>query len=503
MGKMERAMTALLCLGIALRFVSLFTPLSGLMTERQADTAAITRNFLTEEFNPVHPRIDWRGTTSGYVESELQLYTVAVASITRLSSLPIETAGRLVSIAFFLAGVFYFHRLVERKASSATARIASAILVLFPAYTYFSRVMMPDSCMLAFAAAGVYYFDVWISSPRRGSMILWMSLLSIAILIKPYMAHLALPMLIVFVRKRRCTRIPLFPLLIAGVVWSVLIAAFFLHAHSLAQSTGLSFGIFDPGTGKWLNPALYSFSFFKKMVVTRLFLQHANWALLVALFGVAATWNLERASMFRWWFGSVLMFILIVNHGNFVHVHYQLPATFAIAYFAAEGCAALRDSASRLRRAMFPVFFAAFLMTSMAATALFMATEHLDAGSLQRVFPARLRSFAAIDPEIFSADELARIGAMVSRSATRQDLLVVAGKTAPALLYACDRKGWRYPIAALNDSLLARRRSEGAVFLMVNARDSDASRELNIALRRLSFLFAVDEVCGVHFYGLR
>ena len=49
---------------------------------RECDTQAIARNLAFEEFDPLRPRIDWRGDGPGYVETELQLYPTLVALAT-------------------------------------------------------------------------------------------------------------------------------------------------------------------------------------------------------------------------------------------------------------------------------------------------------------------------------------------------------------------------------------------------------------------------------------
>ncbi|MEO6596180.1 MAG: hypothetical protein ABIP94_15640 [Planctomycetota bacterium] len=50
---------------------------------RECDTQAISRNFLTEGFNPLRPRVDWRGDTDGAVECEFPLYQLTRGEISR------------------------------------------------------------------------------------------------------------------------------------------------------------------------------------------------------------------------------------------------------------------------------------------------------------------------------------------------------------------------------------------------------------------------------------
>ncbi len=49
------------------------------------------------------------------------------------------------------------------------------------------------------------------------------------------------------------------------------VAAHYLYARSLMEETGLTFGIFDAGSGKWLSGEYYSFDYLKKLLLTRFF----------------------------------------------------------------------------------------------------------------------------------------------------------------------------------------------------------------------------------------
>ena len=74
-----------LALGLALRFVNLQDPLTDKQAWRQTDTAAIARNFYEEGYSLFYPRVDWRGTTPGYVETNFPLYPFVVALLYAVS----------------------------------------------------------------------------------------------------------------------------------------------------------------------------------------------------------------------------------------------------------------------------------------------------------------------------------------------------------------------------------------------------------------------------------
>ena len=55
-------------LGLVVRLFEVGEPLIDKQAWRQADTAAIARNYFEEGYELLWPRVDWRGATSGYVE---------------------------------------------------------------------------------------------------------------------------------------------------------------------------------------------------------------------------------------------------------------------------------------------------------------------------------------------------------------------------------------------------------------------------------------------------
>src|SRR5689334_24861527 len=82
--RVDPVLLALVALTLALRLVDVDKPFLDLQTWRQADTAAIARNYYEEGLDFLHPRVDWRGDTPGYVEMEFPLYNFLVACGYRL-----------------------------------------------------------------------------------------------------------------------------------------------------------------------------------------------------------------------------------------------------------------------------------------------------------------------------------------------------------------------------------------------------------------------------------
>ena len=107
----------LIALGIVARLYRIQDPMLGY---RPHDTASIARNFYQNGMHIFYPQIDWRGNSTGYVESEFRLYTYAVALLYHLFGVH-EVIGRLVSVtAYALSALLLFalaRRLFEDRAA--------------------------------------------------------------------------------------------------------------------------------------------------------------------------------------------------------------------------------------------------------------------------------------------------------------------------------------------------------------------------------------------------
>ena len=65
--------------GLLLRLPSVTVPILDANAWKQADQAAMARNFYENGLNILYPRIDWRGASNGNFESEFPAYTFMVA----------------------------------------------------------------------------------------------------------------------------------------------------------------------------------------------------------------------------------------------------------------------------------------------------------------------------------------------------------------------------------------------------------------------------------------
>src|SRR5690349_4945339 len=153
---------ALALLALALRCYSLRTPLLDYHSWRQADTAAIARNYTANGYRLLYPQVDWGGQTPGYVEGEFPLYTYTLALLYGIFGVR-EWIGRLITALAGAASAAALYGLVRSGNTRGrgapvdrAALYAGLALALMPFPIYFGRTVMPDTWMLLGAILAIW-----------------------------------------------------------------------------------------------------------------------------------------------------------------------------------------------------------------------------------------------------------------------------------------------------------------------------------------------------------
>src|SRR5262245_64190848 len=125
------ALALVIAAAILPRLAHIGAPIGGHHAWRQADTAAIARNFFRGGMNLLLPAVDWSGAGPGYVESEFPLFPFLAAGLYRLFGLAVVW-GRILAILFSVGAALYLARLCARYVDRRAAVLAAVALSLFP-----------------------------------------------------------------------------------------------------------------------------------------------------------------------------------------------------------------------------------------------------------------------------------------------------------------------------------------------------------------------------------
>lgn len=228
---------------------------------RQADTQAIARNFVNEEFAPLKPRIDWRGDGPGYVEAEMQLYTALVAAVMLVTGESLWP-GQVLSLASLGAAALLLFRALRRRFGDGPAYAALVTMLATKGVVVIATSIQPDTLAFAAYVLGVVAFRDYLDQPSTGRLILWTGATTLAGLVKPTMLEIGIAQaLMCGLLRRDLLRSP--RLWLGWTVVLVVVGAHLLYARQLFLDYGNTFGVLSggdsklPGVAALLSPRLW------------------------------------------------------------------------------------------------------------------------------------------------------------------------------------------------------------------------------------------------------
>lgn len=194
-------LSLILILGFLVRLYKIDNPIADWHSWRQADTSAVSRNYVIDGIDVLHPKYDDISSIQSGIDNplgirmvEFPIYNVIHASI--YGSAPIfslEKWGRILTgIISLISSVFIF--LIGKKYySPKIGLIASFFFTFLPFNVYFSRVVLPDPIGVLFVLSGLYFFGV--------NNILSCFFYALALLQKPYFGIYLIPILPELIKK--------------------------------------------------------------------------------------------------------------------------------------------------------------------------------------------------------------------------------------------------------------------------------------------------------------
>lgn len=325
-------LSIIILLGLWVRLYKIDAPIADWHSWRQADTAAVTRNFVKEGFNPLLPKYDDMSAMSETPLTnhlrlrfvEFPVYNIFVYPLYLAFGIN-DTYHRLVSVIFSLGSIVFVFLIARKYLSLVTAFLSALIFALLPFNVFFSRTTLPESTFLFFVLGMVYFVDRWIT--QGSSLMSAFIFTALAFLIKPWAIFFFLPLLyLVYIKRQKkfWIKFVIFSLiaLLPFMLWRLWILQ---QPESIPASNWL----FN-GDGIRFRPA-----FFWWIIQQRLggeILGVSGLALfLIGLILRAKNFFLHILAL------SLVAYVVIVATGNVRHNYYQLILTPLLAIFMARG----------------------------------------------------------------------------------------------------------------------------------------------------------------------
>jgi 4-amino-4-deoxy-L-arabinose transferase-like glycosyltransferase len=453
---------AILLLALAFRLYRIDAPFVDAHSWRQVTNADIARLWAEGPIDFFYPAVSWGGP-DGRVGLEFPVLHLLIALVWRVVGI-VDGAGRLVSVAFSIATVWWTYRLGARLFGVASGRAAAFLMAVSPSLVYFGRTPLSDTPMLAFSVGAVLGYVAY-AQERRWTHALGGALaLALAGLVKlPAVLVLGPVLWSGFALKGpgRTLRDPWFvsgPLAALGAI-----GLWYLHADQIFQETGLTQAIFRPsGTyppdiaqyagpfttvSHWTRPDLLTWATAQELLFRFWALHLTPTFALVALAGLVSWWTPWRQrSVVDVWFVAGMALILVSLAGQLPHEFHQLPTLPPLALYFGLAAAPLFDRrtyAGVLPRS--PALGAAASAIALTGVAYVGFT---DSGVIEHLYRPDQMNLPLVDA-----------GWAVDRVTPRDALVVTVeyerhGSNSPMLLYYAHRRGWSFDATSISQGVV-------------------------------------------------
>ena len=311
------------------RLYNLNSPVIGVHAWRQADTAAMARNFyqvplaIGNLWQFFYPQVDWGG--GGTAETEFPLYPTVVSGLYRLTGAHTLYA-RSVTVLFSLIGLYFLYRLIERCFNRSVAFWSALCYSILPMSVFYGRTVQPESLVMMSTLGGLYFFKQWIDEEKGRDLFVSWVFSAIAFLTKVLpLVYLGIPLLFLATVKYKIRIFRRLDLWIYAIALLTVTFVWYYHAHQIYLDTGLTFGFWSGDTNRYRWLDLLTFRFWGDILL-RLVVRHfAVFGFIVMLMGL--TYKRQKVEDYLWEVGllSSVLANAIAPTSSYIHEYYQLP----------------------------------------------------------------------------------------------------------------------------------------------------------------------------------
>lgn len=196
-------LSIILVSGFFLRLYKIDNPIADWHSWRQADTSAVSRNFVNSGINMLYPTFDDISSIQTGIENpsgirmvEFPIYNAIHATLFKSFGIfSLEKWGRLLTIFISLITTFFLFLLGKKHYSVKIGLLAAFFYCFLPFNIYFTRVVLPDPLGVLFAISGLYFFGI--------DNIISGILFALALLQKPYLGVYLLPLIPEFLKREK------------------------------------------------------------------------------------------------------------------------------------------------------------------------------------------------------------------------------------------------------------------------------------------------------------
>lgn len=335
MSKVKIVLIAIFVLGALVRVADVLRPIDK-ASWRECDLGSISRNFVEEGFNPLYPRIDWRGNSPGYAEMEFTLFPTLIAATYKVFGVH-DFIGRLWAFLFSLGTLFFFFKLARHYLDDFFSIFAALFFTFNPLVLEASTSIQPEGLMIFTYVAAVYFFVKWLDEENGKYFWLAVAATALTLLAKATAGHIGLFFGALLLQKYglsvvRQSKVWLFGLfsLLPCVLW-------YFHAKSLWKTYGNSLGVSNEY--HWIGPDFFTNPYFIKGILRLEFLHvWMIFGFVVGAFAIWRGWGEKTARHLLFWFLSIFLMYFAAarttadDWASYYHIFSVPPAALLFGY---------------------------------------------------------------------------------------------------------------------------------------------------------------------------
>jgi 4-amino-4-deoxy-L-arabinose transferase-like glycosyltransferase len=450
-----KRLIALLLLGIVLlgfiaRFYRFDNPIADWHSWRQADTGAVTRNFVKEGYSPLYPKYDSLITQNEmripnpnrYFFAEFPLYnSMQYFGYILIGKLTLEEWGRLISIIFSTLTIPVLFLLVRKHSNERVALIASFFFAFLPYNIYYGRVIMPDPLHVFLSVLALYLVTLWTRSGKLGWAILAGLAYSGALLTKPYALVLLIPIGYLVFDQWKLTAIKKLSAYVFGIASIVPLLLWRIHITTHPEGMFATSWLYNQGNIRFTG------AYFRWLIYDRMNrLIFATGGFVLFFLGIIRGY-LDRRNWFYYsWLLAIIVFFIVIAKGNVTHDYYQMPIVPIGSIFIALGLDYLVFSSENVKHRIINSVIGLFLVCLTLAFGWYEVRGYFNINN----------------PAIVEA------GKYVDQNLPKDALVIAPYQYDSSFLYQTNRYGW--PVGG---DLIGGFIKEGANYLVSTSLDDD------------------------------
>jgi len=425
----RKLLLLILFFAVVVRLYRFDGPIADWQSWRQADTSAVSRNFVKFGYDFLRPRFDDLSNVpsgldnpEGYRFVEFPLYNAFQAGLYQVFGiLSLEAWGRAVSIFASLGAIVFLYLLIKKYAGERAGLLTAFFYAFLPYNIYFGRVILPDPTMVTAILGGIFFFDLWAEKNIKFQISNFkfyfpaIILTASALLLKPYAIFFTVPM-IYLAWKRLGIRF-----LITWQLW--LFAVLSLTPLILWRQWMTQYPEGIPANTWLLNgnsirfrPAFFRWIFYERLI--KLISGYIGFILLG--FGAVAAIRLKNTGFFVSFALGSLLYMTVFATGNVQHDYYQILIMPTVAIFLGLGGNYLLEIFSERKR----VHFGSILLVAITVIAFYFSWKQVK------------DYFNINNPVIIEA------GKVVDKNTPKDAKVIALYNGDTAFLYQTNRRGW-------------------------------------------------------------